>query len=573
MRATVTAGHGGRISSVCSDWTNGRPAPDLGDRRLGRGRRRGDRIRAEADLHHRRGVVPADATTSRSRRSQLQQKAFPQAATPAAIIVFERARRRPAHRRRLGEGRRDRPAALSAKHIPNVTAVAAAPASPNKLIQIIAVQMPQQTNPQRHAADRRGQGAARPRCRPSCAAPISRPASPAPPRRRSTRRSSGNRADAIIAIATIGLILVLLLIIFRSPIIALLPIIIIGVVSQIATGLIGWANKAFDLKTDSSVSALLIVVLFGVGTDYILFLMFRYRERLRAGEDPKTAMISAVTRVGEAIASAAGAVIIAFLALTLSTLGLFKSLGPALAIAVAVTLLAGLTLIPAIVSLLGTKVFWPSKAWKHEPTGARFAAIGASLGRRPALVRRRLRRRPGRAGDRSRSASTRTSTSAAARRRSTSESTVWQTELLKGLPAGATEPSDVYLRVDRRRAADRRASSTRTATSWPASPGVGQVAPADAVGRQDGRRLPGDARRQPAVRRGAEHGRGPAARRPRTTPPRPARPRFVGGITSVFVDIQAAVEPRLRGRLPGRRAPHHGDPRVCCCAAWSRRGT
>jgi RND superfamily putative drug exporter len=156
-----------------------------------------------------------------------------------------------------------------------------------------------------------------------------------------------NKADAIIAIATIGLILVLLLIIFRRPIIALLPIITIGLVSQVATGLIGWANSLFSLKTDNSVSAMLIVVLFGVGTDYILFLMFRYPERLRAGDDPKTAMINAVARVGEAIASAAGAVIIAFLALTLSTVGLFKSLGPALAIAVFTTLVAGLTLIPA----------------------------------------------------------------------------------------------------------------------------------------------------------------------------------------------------------------------------------
>jgi RND superfamily putative drug exporter len=194
---------------------------------------------------------------------------------------------------------------------------------------------------------------------------------------------SGTRAQVIIGVATIGLILVLLLIIFRSPIIALLPVLVIGVISQVATGLIAWVSRVFDLKIDSSVSAILIVVLFGVGTGYVLFLMFRYRELLRAGDEPKTAMISAITRVGEAIASAAGVVIIAFLALTLSTLGLFKALGPALAIAVAVTLLAGLTLIPAIVSLLGTRVFWPSRAWQNEPKRARFAGIGASLGRHP----------------------------------------------------------------------------------------------------------------------------------------------------------------------------------------------
>ncbi|GHF06582.1 hypothetical protein GCM10017786_45190 [Amycolatopsis deserti] len=115
----------------------------------------------------------------------------------------------------------------------------------------------------------------------------------------------------------------LLLVIFRSPVIALLPIILIGIVSQIANGLISWVVKLFGMQTDASI---LIVVLFGVGTDYILFLMFRFRERLRAGDEPKQAMVTAVSGVGEAITSA-------------------------------VTLLAGLTLVPAVVSLLGAGVF------------------------------------------------------------------------------------------------------------------------------------------------------------------------------------------------------------------------
>ena len=181
------------------------------------------------------------------------------------------------------------------------------------------------------------------------------------------------------------LILVLLLVIFRSPVIALLPLVVIALVSQVATGLISDVNKALHLNADSSISTILIVVLFGIGTDYILFLMFRYRERLRAGEDAKQAMVSAVTRVGEVIASAAGVVIAAFLALLLSTLSVLRSMGPALAIAVAVTLLAGLTLIPAVVSLLGPRVFWPSRSWRREPQAARFTAIGRALGRRPGV--------------------------------------------------------------------------------------------------------------------------------------------------------------------------------------------
>src|SRR5690625_3200590 len=189
--------------------------------------------------------------------------------------------------------------------------------------------------------------------------------------------------DQIIMLATLGLIVVLLLMIFRSPIIAILPIASIIVVMTASTGLIGWASDVFALQVDTSIQQLLIIVLFGVGADYFLFLMFRYRERLRAGVEPKQAMIEAVARVGEAITSAAAVVIIAFLALTLSTLGQLQAWGPALAIAVGVTLVAGLTLVPAVVSLLGTKVFWPSKSWQRVPKERIAGGLGAVVARRP----------------------------------------------------------------------------------------------------------------------------------------------------------------------------------------------
>jgi RND superfamily putative drug exporter len=466
----------------------------------------------------------------------LQQKAFPQAATPAAIIVFERADGGKLTANDSGNVA-SVAQSLSAQHISDVTAVQAAPASANKLIQIIAVQMPQQTNPndksQTNAVQALRTALQDQVHRTDLKAGITGTAAQA-----LDSQSSGDRATKIIAIATVGLILILLLIIFRSPIIALLPIVTIGVVSQIATGLIGWANQAFNLKTDSSVSAFLIVVLFGVGTDYILFLMFRYRERLRAGEDPKTAMISAVTRVGEAIASAAGAVIIAFLALTLSTLGLFKSLGPALAIAVATTLLAGLTLIPAVVSLLGTKVFWPSSGWKREPTGARFAAIGRSLGRRPAVY-------AGASGAvlvilavfalgfHPNFDLTGGSTASA------SESTVWSTELLKGLPAGATEPSDVYVRSADGSALDPAALSAYR-DKLAAVDGVGQVAPPVLSPDKTVADLQVTLASNPQSRAALATVRGPLRDVAHADAPANTT-AYVGGITSVFVDIQAAV--------------------------------
>jgi RND superfamily putative drug exporter len=197
-------------------------------------------------------------------------------------------------------------------------------------------------------------------------------------------QESGDTALLIVGIATIVLIVVLLGLIFRSVLICLLPVVAVGgVLSPVATGLIAWANEAFNLKADSSVEQILVVVLFGIGTDYILFLLFRYREALRRGLDTKAAMVDSMERAGEAIASAGGAVIVAFLALVLSSLSIFRSIGPALAIAVAVTLVAALTLIPALITLLGKHLFWPSKSWAKEPEGARFGAIGKSLGKRP----------------------------------------------------------------------------------------------------------------------------------------------------------------------------------------------
>ncbi|WP_246086539.1 MMPL family transporter [Nocardioides humi] len=196
-------------------------------------------------------------------------------------------------------------------------------------------------------------------------------------------QESTEQTMAIVGGATIVLIIVLLAIIFRSVIICLMPIVVVTIVSMVATGLIAWANDMFDLKADSSIQVILIVVLYGIGTDYILFFLFRYRERMRQGAETRAAVTHALERAGEAIASAGGAVIVAFMALVLSSLSIFRAIGPALAIAVAVTLLAALTLVPAVVTLLGKALFWPSRKWREEPTGSRFGRIGDAVGRRP----------------------------------------------------------------------------------------------------------------------------------------------------------------------------------------------
>ncbi|MFF1716683.1 MMPL family transporter [Streptomyces sp. NPDC058268] len=317
------------------------------------------------------------------RAADVQESEFPEQQNVGAIIVFQRSdggKLTAADSADITRISKD----LQAKKIPEVQAVVPGAVSPNKLVRTSVVAMPKITNPE-DTAQQDAVKDLRSDLKPELkgtdlSAGITGSAAQA-----LDESDASARAGLLVGVGTIVIIVVLLLVIFRSPIIALLPVVLIGLISPMATGLIASANKAFDMKADSSIQELLTVVLFGVGTDYILFLLFRYREALRAGEDPKSGMVHAVERVGEAITSAAGAVIVAFAALTLSSLGMLRSMGPALAIAVFVTLLAGLTLVPAVVSLLGTKVFWPSKSWQREPQGTGFARLGASIARKPAV--------------------------------------------------------------------------------------------------------------------------------------------------------------------------------------------
>ena len=380
------------------------------------------------------------------RAASLQDQAFPQAgnvSADAAIIVFARTdggKLTTADSAKVSSVA----AELNSRHIKNILSVTAGPASPNKLVQTALVAMNNDVLNGTSTAAGDAIKVLRADIKPLMQGSDLTQGVTGTAAQQLDSQQSGTNAEKIVTIATLALILILLLVIFRSPIIALLPLIVIAIVSQVATGLISDVNSALHLNADSSVTTLLIVVLFGIGTDYILFLMFRYRERLRLGEDPKQAMVSAVARVGEVIASAAGVVIVAFLALLLSTLSLFRSLGPTLAIAVGVTLVAGLTLVPAIVSLLGKRVFWPSKAWQREPKGARFAAIGGAVGRRPAvfaavsglvLIALTL----GAFGFKP------TFDLASAGISSTAESVTALNTLEKGLPPGATDPTEIYL--------------------------------------------------------------------------------------------------------------------------------
>jgi RND superfamily putative drug exporter len=164
---------------------------------------------------------------------------------------------------------------------------------------------------------------------------------------------------------TIIFILVLLLLVFRSllaPIVTLLPA---GLALAIAQPVIAETTK-IGVQVSFITQILMIVLILGAGTDYGLFLVFRVREELRKGHAPKDAVVRALSKVGESITFSAATVVAALLSLLLASFGIYKGLGPALAIGLVIMLLISLTFLPALLAILGRAVFWPSKTSKRE---------------------------------------------------------------------------------------------------------------------------------------------------------------------------------------------------------------
>ena len=190
--------------------------------------------------------------------------------------------------------------------------------------------------------------------------------------------------DGTLLYAALAVVIILLLITYRSPTLWLLPVISAGVALITAQAVIYLLAAHAGLTVNAQSAGILDVLVFGAGTDYALLLTARYREELRRHEDRHAAMAVALRRAGPAILASAGTVILSLLTLTLAELNSTKSMGPVLAIGVGVSLLAMMTLLPALLVITGRWVFWPAKPQfgSPEPTSR---GIWARTGRRIAV--------------------------------------------------------------------------------------------------------------------------------------------------------------------------------------------
>jgi RND superfamily putative drug exporter len=188
-------------------------------------------------------------------------------------------------------------------------------------------------------------------------------------------------------VVTIVLVVLVLLLIYRAPLAALAPLMTIGSAFLVARGILGFLAQG-GWQLSSVLDSFIVVLVFGVGTDYTIFLISRFREELgRSSADE--AMRATVSRIGAVITASAATVIVGLTSMVAARFGMIQTTGPALAITIFVTLLAGLTLTPSLLAIFGRRLFWPlhekTRTTSDEERGM-WAALARRITARPGLL-------------------------------------------------------------------------------------------------------------------------------------------------------------------------------------------
>ena len=330
---------------------------------------------------------------------------------------------------------------------------------------------------------------------------------------------------------------------FRGILAAVVPLVAVMLVAATAGGFVVMAAKALGFEFDVTTPQLITTVLIGIGTDYYLFLAFRFREQLRSGDGRTQAAAVAGGQIAVVIASAALAVAAAFATLGLAQFGQFRALGPAVAISVLVMLVAGVTLFPALLAAAGPKLYWPSRSWRRAREHGPASRIGKLVARRPAVV-----------------ATTTVALLAALALGATgvtmnydletnaphAESTRVADEINRSLPRGVTDPQHVYV--------------TSTARLNPAElePLRASLAEVDGVGQVAAPVLSADRHAadvalaldyNSTTKRAMDIAGGPLREAAHANAPRGSQ-AFVGGTASVYSDVSGSINHDLRVIFP-----------------------
>ncbi len=162
-------------------------------------------------------------------------------------------------------------------------------------------------------------------------------------------------------LATVVLVIVVLLCVYRAPLLALVPLITIALSVWVSLKLLAIMTLLPGVHLVNISKIFAIVILYGAGTDYCLFLISRYREELRFGHEIPEALARSMGGVGEALAASAGTVMVGLGLMAMAEFAKVRYAGPAIALSLGVALVAALTLTPALLRLMGAAVFWPGR--------------------------------------------------------------------------------------------------------------------------------------------------------------------------------------------------------------------
>ena len=192
--------------------------------------------------------------------------------------------------------------------------------------------------------------------------------------------------DGALLFAALGVVIVILLFTYRSPVLWILPIFSAVIALFVSQAVIYLLARYADLTVNAQSASILTVLVVGAGTDYALLLVARYREELRLHADRHEAMTEAVHRAGPAVLASGGTVILGMLCLVASEMNSTAGLGPVAAVGVGVTLLVLMTLLPALLVICGRWVFWPVRPTlgSAEPSATGlWARVGRAIKPRP----------------------------------------------------------------------------------------------------------------------------------------------------------------------------------------------
>ncbi|WP_375390240.1 MMPL family transporter, partial [uncultured Amnibacterium sp.] len=197
-------------------------------------------------------------------------------------------------------------------------------------------------------------------------------------------------ADLRLLLVTASVVAVLLIVTYRSPLLWIVPLVVVGSADGLARVVVAAVAGPLGLTVDASISGIQSVLVFGAGTNYALLLISRYREELRRHEDHHDAMRVAVRSAGPTIAASGGTVTLSLLTLLLGELAGNRALGVACALGVVIAILAAVLWLPAALVVFGRRLFWPFvprfAAEGHPEQRGVWIAIGRRVARRPRTV-------------------------------------------------------------------------------------------------------------------------------------------------------------------------------------------